>query len=222
MMNILSLRFRTLVPAFFLLFACVAIPKAAYAEGSGDKPIRTIPAQRPAWVDELPEFDDKQCFVGISETASIEQDARMYAQQNAQGSLAAFIETNTRTEMQNAFGRHGKTREDADTEFTELQRTGSLTKGVFTNLKDRGYYTEIYADGKDRKRQKYKVYVRMEIPNAVLQEVVANAIDERRAALERAAAQETDPVKKSVIETTQEILQDVNAGEVVNKPELEP
>jgi len=164
-------------------------------------PIRTIPAQRPAWVDIVPDSPTVQSFIGSAgryATATGNTGARYYAEENGRTQLVAFYGTLLSDKARMYAATNGITNETLAPQVIGQQLNERIAQNVAQALAAREYYTEIYLD--QTNREAFEVYVLMQIDKAIVKRVIDNYGQEQAEAFKKRAAAEQDATRRQQAE----------------------
>jgi len=164
-------------------------------------PIRTMPAQRPAWVDIVPDSPSVQSFIGSAgryATATGNTGARYYAEENGRTQLVAFYGTLLSDKARTYAATYGITSETLAPQVVGQQLNERIAQNVAQALAAREYYTEVYLD--QTNREAYEVYVLMQIDKAIVKRVIDNYGQEQAEAYKKRAAAEQDAARRQQAE----------------------
>lgn len=170
-------------------------------------PIRTIPPQRPAWVDNVPDSSSTQSFVGSAgryATATGNTGARYYAEENGRTQLVAFYGTLLSDKARTYASTFGITSETLAPQVAGQQLNERIAQNVAQALAAREYYTEVYLD--QTNREAFEVYVLMQVDKALVKKVIDNYGQEQAADYKKKAAAEQDAVRKQQLQKASEFF----------------
>jgi predicted small lipoprotein YifL len=171
-------------------------------------PIRTMPAQRPAWVDVVPSTPvTAQSFVGSAgryATATGNTGARYYAEENGRTQLVAYYGTLLSDRARTYASTFGITSETLAPQVAGQQLNERIAQNVAQALGPVEYYTEVYLD--QTNRESYEVYVLMQVDKAIVRRVIDNYGQEQADAYKRRAAAEQDAARKQQLERAAEFF----------------
>jgi len=115
--------------------------QAAIAQAT---PIRTEPAQRPAWVDVVPESKERLSFIGSAgkyATATGNQGARYFAEENGRTQLVDYYGTVMANKARTYAGTYGITSDVLAPQIAGQQLNERIAQNVAQALAAREYYT---------------------------------------------------------------------------------
>jgi hypothetical protein len=170
-------------------------------------PIRTMPAQRPSWVDNVPDTASVQSFIGSAgryATATGNTGARYYAEENGRTQLVAFYGTLLSDKARTYASTFGITSETLAPQVAGQQLNERIAQNVAQALAAREYYTEVYLDQSNR--EAYEVYVLMQIDKAIVRRVIDSYGQEQADAYKKRAAAEQDAARKQQLERAAEFF----------------
>jgi len=217
------MRKRTVV----LLAMLVLIPVMSFAGGKKEKveqpkapvksardvaieqatPIRTEPAARPDWVDNVPDSTTTLSFVGTAgkyATATGNTGARYYAEENGRTQLVDYYGTLMVNKARTYASTYGITSEVLAPQIAGQQLNERLAQNVSQALAPRNYYTLVYLDASNR--EAYEVYVLMQVDKALVRRVIDNYGKEQAADYAKKAAAEQDAARKQQLEKAAEFF----------------
>jgi len=169
------------------------------------KPIRTEPAQRPDWVDNVPDSPTKLSFIGSAgkyATATGNSGARYFAEENGRTQLVDYYGTLMANKARTYAGTFGITSEILAPQIAGQQLNERLAQNVSQALAARNYYTLVYLD--DTNREAFEVYVLMEVDKSLVRRVIDNYGKEQAAEYAKRAAAEQDAARKQQLEKATE------------------
>jgi len=170
-------------------------------------PIRTEPAQRPVWVDNVPDSPTILSFIGNAgryATATGNQGARFYAEENGRTQLVDYYGTLMVNKARTYAGTNGITSDVLAPQVVQQQLNERLAQNVSQALAPRNYYTLVYLDSTNR--EAFEVYVLMEIDKALVRRVIDNYGQEQAADYAKRAAAEQDAVRRQQLEKAAEFF----------------
>jgi hypothetical protein len=172
------------------------------------KPIRTMPAQRPDWVDKVPTTPASvQSFVGSAgryATATGNTGARYYAEENGRTQLVAFYGTLLSDKARTYASTFGITSETLSPQVAGQQLNERIAQNVAQALAPVEYYTEVYLDSTNR--EAFEVYILMQIDKAIVKRAIDSYGQEQAADYAKKAAAEQDAVRKQQLQKTSEFF----------------
>jgi len=181
----------------------IVTPQQAARQQAAEQtlPIRTMPAQRPAWVDNVPDSSSVQSFIGSAgryATATGNTGARYYAEENGRTQLVAFYGTLLSDKARTYAATYGITSETLAPQIVGQQLNERIAQNVAQALAAREYYTEVYLD--QTNREAYEVYVLMQIDKTIVKRVIDNYGQEQAEAYKKRAAAEQDAARRQQAE----------------------
>ena len=204
--------FTVLAAAIIVVTGCVSQPvaearsaRAAAIEQA--TPIRTEPAQRPAWIDTVPDSPTSLSFVGTSEryaTATGDRGARHFAEENGRTQLVDYYGTLMINKARAHAATYGITSDVLAPQIAAQQLNERLAQNVAQALAPRTYYTLVYLDNTNR--EAFEVYVLMEVDKALVKRVIDNYGQEQAADYARRAAAEQDAARRQQLEKAAEFF----------------
>ena len=171
------------------------------------KPIRTEPAQRPEWVDNVPDTPQKLSFVGSAgryATATGNQGARYFAEENGRTQLVDYYGTLMVNQARNHAATYGLTSDVLAPQIVGQQLNERLAQNVSQALAPRSYYTLVYLDSSNR--EAFEVYTLMEVDKALVRRVIDNYGQEEAADYKKKAAAEKDAARRQQLEKAAEFF----------------
>ena len=204
--------FTVLAIAIIAVTGCASQPAAAarsarVAAIEQAVPIRTEPAQRPAWVDTVPDSPTTLSFVGTSEryaTATGDRGARHFAEENGRTQLVDYYGTLMINKARAHAATYGITSDVLAPQIAAQQLNERLAQNVAQALAPRTYYTLVYLDNTNR--EAFEVYVLMEVDKALVKRVIDNYGQEQAADYARRAAAEQDAARRQQLEKAAEFF----------------
>jgi archaellum component FlaG (FlaF/FlaG flagellin family) len=170
-------------------------------------PIRTEPAQRPTWVDSVPDSPTTLSFVGSAgryATATGNTGARYYAEENGRTQLVDYYGTLMVNQARTHAATYGITSDVLAPQIAGQQLNERIAQNVAQALAPREYYTLVYLD--DTNREAFEVYVRMEVDKALVRRVIDNYGQEQAADYAKKAAAEQDAARRQQLEKAAEFF----------------
>ena len=204
--------FTVLAIAIIAVTGCVSQPVAVARSARAAAieqatPIRTEPAQRPAWVDTVPDSPTTLSFVGTSEryaTATGDRGARHFAEENGRTQLVDYYGTLMINKARAHAATYGITSDVLAPQIAAQQLNERLAQNVAQALAPRTYYTLVYLDNTNR--EAFEVYVLMEVDKALVKRVIDNYGQEQAADYARRAAAEQDAARRQQLEKAAEFF----------------
>jgi len=169
--------------------------------------IRTEPAQRPDWVDNVPDSPSTLSLVGSAgryATATGNTGARYYAEENGRTQLVAYYGTLLADKARTYAAVNGITSEVLAPQIAGQQLNERLAQNVAQALAPRNYYTLVYLDSSNR--EAYEVYVLMQVDKAIVRRVIDNYGKDQAADYAKKAAAEQDAARKQQLEKAAEFF----------------
>lgn len=200
------------VLAVAALVGCASKP-AVQAKSARDAaiaqatPIRTEPAQRPEWVDNVPDSPSTLSFVGSAgkfATATGNTGARYYAEENGRTQLVDYYGTLMANKARTYAATYGITSEVLAPQIAGQQLNERLAQNVSQALAPRNYYTLVYLDASNR--EAFEVYVLMQVDKALVRRVIDNYGKEQAADYAKKAAAEQDAARKQQLQKAAEFF----------------
>lgn len=182
-------------------------PSARDAAIEAAKPIRTEPAQRPAWVDEVPDSTTTLSFIGSAgryATATGNHGARYYAEENGRTQLVDYYGTLMANQARTHAATYGITSDVLAPQIAGQQLNERIAQNVAQTLAPRSYYTLVYID--DTNREAFEVYVLMQIDKKIVARVIDNYGKDQAADYAKKAAAEKDAERKKQLEKAAEFF----------------
>ena len=170
-------------------------------------PIRTEPAQRPGWVDSVPDTPQTLSFIGSAgryATATGNQGARYFAEENGRTQLVDYYGTLMVNKARTYAATFGITSDVLAPQIAAQQLNERLAQNVSQALAPRNYYTLVYLDNTNR--EAFEVYVLMEVDKALVRRVIENYGKEQAADYLKKAAAEQDAARKKQLEKAAEFF----------------
>jgi len=189
-----------------VLVGCAGNPKAQaksarQAAIEQATPIRTEPAQKPAWVDVVPDSPSALSFIGTSgryATATGNFGARHYAEENGRTQLVDYYGTVMANKARTHAATYGISSEVLAPQIVGQQLNERIAQNVSQALAPREYYTLVYLDSANR--EAYEVFVLMQVDKALVRRVIDNYGKEQAADYAKKAAAEQDAARKKQLQ----------------------
>jgi hypothetical protein len=194
---------------FLILTACAGSP-AQQQRSARDLaieaalPIRTSAAQRPEWIDTVPQVTNVLNFVGTSLRYATEAQARDNAQENGRRQLVDYYGTVMSNKAREYTATFGISSDVFSPQIAGQQLNQRIAENIAQALGARSFYTEVFLD--DTNREAFTVYVLMEIEKARVANVLADVGQETAANLARQAAEEQDAARRQQMEKAAEFF----------------
>jgi len=202
---------KTILKISLLVFVVNLIFCFAGAENAiGQKYIRTIPTERPDWVDNPPHSNEELVFVGVSKRFSTQTDARNQAQEDGRKQLCDYYGTSMVNEVERISGTFGLSHETFSPQIAGLEIEKRIAQNTVQALKAKSFYTEVYEENAG---EAYIVYVLMVIDKGFVTKIIDNYIKEIADDLRRKAAAEKDAeMRKQIEEASKYLRNDFNSN----------
>jgi hypothetical protein len=203
----------TVVLVMAVIAGCASKPAATPEQSARDRaiaeatPIRTEPAQRPDWVDNVPDSSTTLSFIGSAgkyATTTGSTGARFYAEENGRTQLVDYYGTLMSNQARNYASTFGITSEVLAPQIAAQQLNERLAQNVSQALAPRNYYTLVYLDNSNR--EAFEVYVLMQVDKALVRRVIDNYGQEQAADYARRAAAEQDAARKQQLQKASEFF----------------
>ena len=204
--------FTALAIAIIAVTGCVSQPvaearsaRAAAIEQA--TPIRTEPAQRPLWVDNVPDSPTTLSFIGSAgryATATGNTGARYYAEENGRTQLVDYYGVVMVNKARTYASTYGISSEVFAPEIAGQQLNERIAQNLSQALAPREYYTLVYLDNTNR--EAFEVYVLMQIDKALVKRVIDNYGQEQAADYARRAAAEQDAARRQQLQRAAEFF----------------
>ena len=201
-----------MVLAVAVLIGCASKPEvqtksARQAAIEQATPIRTEPAQKPAWVDVVPDSPSTLSFIGSAgkyATATGNSGARHFAEENGRTQLVDFYGTVMANKARTHAATFGITNEVLAPQIVGQQLNERIAQNVAQALAPREYYTLVYLDSNNR--EAFEVYVLMQVDKALVRRVIDNYGREQAADYAKKAAAEQDATRKQQLQKAAEFF----------------
>jgi hypothetical protein len=167
-------------------------------------PIRTEPAQRPVWMDEVPKSSGTLSFVGLSPRYVLAAQARDEAQQNGRRQLVDYYGTLMVNQGREYTATYGISNEVFSPQVAAQQLNERIAQNVSQALEARSFYTQVYLDATNR--EAFEVGVLMEIDKTRVAKVIDDYGKEEAADLLKKAAAEQDTQRRQQMEKSAEFF----------------
>lgn len=170
-------------------------------------PIRTEPAQRPSWVDLVPDSPTTLSFIGSAgryATATGNQGARFFAEENGRSQLVDYYGTLMVNQARTHAATYGISSDVFAPQVAGQQLNERIAQSVSQALAPREYYTLVYLDVSNR--EAYEVYVLMQIEKTIVRNAINNYGQEQAADYARKAAAEQDAARRQQFENAAEFF----------------
>jgi hypothetical protein len=168
-------------------------------------PIRTEPAQRPDWVDSVPDSATTLSLVGSAgryATATGNTGARYYAEENGRTQLVDYYGTLMANQARTYAATYSIASDVLAPQIAGQQLNERIAERVSQALAPRSYYTLVYLDNTNR--EAFEVYVLMEVDKALVRRTIDNYGQEQVADYAKKAAAEQDAARKQQLEKAAE------------------
>jgi hypothetical protein len=203
------------VLAASILAGCASQPATSTAQAKSErdaaieqsKPIRTEPAQRPDWVDNVPDSPQKLSFIGSAgkyATATGNSGARYFAEENGRTQLVDYYGTLMANKARTYAATFGITSDVLTPQIAGQQLNERLAQNVSQALAPRNYYTLVYLDSTNR--EAFEVFVLMEVDKSLVRRVIDNYGKEQAADYAKKAAAEQDAARKQQLQKAAEFF----------------
>jgi len=202
--------FAALALAVVVVTGCASNPAAQGGRDGGmivATPIRTEPAQRPAWVDNVPDSPTTLSFIGSAgryATATGNMGARYFAEENGRAQLVDYYGTLMVNKARTHAATYGITSDVLAPQIAAQELNERIAQAVSQALAPRSYYTIVYLDNTNR--EAFEVYVLMEVSKALVKRVIDNYGQEQAADYAKKAAAEQDAARKQQLEKAAEFF----------------
>jgi hypothetical protein len=200
------------VLAALVLAGCASKP-AAQAKSARNtaieqsKPIRTEPAQKPAWVDVVPDSPSTLSFIGSAgryATATGNAGARYYAEENGRTQMVDYYGTVMANKARTHIATYGISSDVFAPQIAGQQLNERIAQNVSQALAPREYYTLVYLDSTNR--EAFEVYVLMQVDKDLVRRVIDNYGKEQAADYAKRAAAEQDAARKQQLQKAAEFF----------------
>jgi len=205
----------------FLTFAIIALavtscaskPEVKAAQSArqaaleASKPIRTEPAQRPGWVDSVPDSASTLSFIGTAgryATATGNHGARYFAEENGRTQLVDYYGTVMSNQARTHASTYGISSDVLAPQIAGQQLNERIAQNVSQALAPREYYTLVYLDTTNR--EAFEVYVLMQVDKSLVRRVIDNYGQEQAADYAKRAAAEQDAQRKQQLQKASEFF----------------
>jgi hypothetical protein len=200
-----------------LVMLSVALVTTACASGTPDPqkvraqqianlaPIRTVPAERPSWVDETPKDSRVQYFVGMSQRYATERDARNNAQEDARMQLVDYYGTVMVNKGREYTATAGISSDVFSPQTIGQRLNERIAQNVAQALGEAVYFTAVYFDDTTG-REAFVVATRMEVAKSIVARTIDAFGQEQAADLQKQAAAEQDRTRRQQLEKAAEFF----------------
>jgi len=205
--------FTALAIAAIAITSCAGQPASAPAQTARDaaieaaKPIRTEPAQRPAWVDNVPDSPATLSFIGSAgryATATGNHGSRFFAEENGRTQLVDYYGTVMVNKARTYAATYGITSDVLAPQIAAQQLNERIAQNVAQTLAPREYYTLVYIDNTNR--EAFETFVLMQIEKSLVRRVIDNYGKEQAADYAKKAAAEQDAARRQQLEKAAEFF----------------
>lgn len=162
------------------------------------KPYRTIPAQRPAWIDNIQHSKAELAFVGVSDKFATEAEARNKAQANGRDQLVKYFGTQISDQSRTAKSTYGISSDIFTPQQASQELQEAVSKGLSQKLAAHSFYIEAYLT-KDEEEY-YVAYVMMKIDKSDVNKMLEKYCDDKANETRKKAAAEKDVERKKQLE----------------------
>jgi hypothetical protein len=169
------------------------------------QPIRTVPSQRPDWVDETPKNSRLQYFVGMSQRYATERDARNNAQEDARMQLVDYYGTVMVNKGREYSATVGLSNEVFSPQTVAQRLNERIAQNVAQALGEPVYFTAVYYDDATG-REAFVVAARLEIEKALVARTIDTFGKETAEDLQKQAAAEQDRTRRQQLEKAAEFF----------------
>ena len=186
-------------------------PEAAQAKSDRQRaaeaslPIRTEPAVRPDWIDNVPDSAALQSFVGTSLRMTRANLARNAAMEDGREQLIDYYGTLIENKARTHTATFGIANEVLSPQIAGQQLRNRVATNLSQALAARNYYTEVYLMN-NTNEEGFEVYVLMQIDKAIVKRFLDNYGQEQAADLARKAAAEQDARRRQQLEKAAEFF----------------
>lgn len=158
---------RTVRPALFTIVSLLA----AFSCVTYMQPLlRTEPAERPEWVNTVPEYENAVCFVGVSSRRGAIRDARDDAFVHALRQVARYCGVYISEKAIEISVWRGKSSDTVDPDVMKQCEFIAFIQTEVSGVGAEGYFTEVYAQNG---REAYLVYTLCRVNNTRLEQAIA-------------------------------------------------
>ncbi|GHV46928.1 hypothetical protein AGMMS49546_35830 [Spirochaetia bacterium] len=181
-------------------------PQAARRQAiANSAPIRTEPAQRPAWVDETPKDSKVQYFVGMGNRQYSVNEARNAAYEDARRQLVDYYGTVMVNKGREYTATLGLSSETFDPQTIGQRLNERIAQNVSQALGDWVFFTQVYFDDV-KSTEAYVVAVRGEVAKSIVARTIDTFGQEQAADLKKQAAAAQDAVRRQQLEKAAEFF----------------
>ncbi|MDR0636603.1 MAG: hypothetical protein LBF87_05945 [Treponema sp.] len=168
-------------------------------------PIRTIPAQRPEWVDIMPRYEDTLSFTGTSNRYATEALARNAALEDGRRQLVDYYGTDMVNSAITKTVSAGTLSDTINPAQVAQGLQARISQNTAQALEARAFYVEVYVD--DNNKEAFVAWVWMEIPKRILKRVIDDYTNEQAADLRSKAAASSDEEVRRQFELAAEMME---------------
>ena len=164
-------------------------------------PIRTMPAERPAWVDFVPHSTTTLSFVGSAGRFATEtgnQGSRFFAHENGRVQMIDFIGTAMVNQARTHAATYGISSDVLAPQIAGQQLNERIAQNVAQALAPRAYFTQVFLD--TTHREAFETFVWMEVEKAIVRRAIDLYGNEQAANFARQAAVEQDMARRQQLE----------------------
>ena len=183
------------------------VQTARQAAIEASQPIRTEPAQRPGWVDSVPDSPATLSFIGSAgryATATGNHGARYFAEENGRTQLVDYYGTLMVNQARTHAATYGISSDVLAPQIAGQQLNERIAQNVSKALAPREYYTLTYLDASNR--EAFEVYVLMQVDKALVKRTIDNYGQEQAADYAKKAATEQDAARRQQLERASEFF----------------
>jgi hypothetical protein len=167
-------------------------------------PIRTEPAQRPGWVDSVPQSATTLHFVGTSLRYATSGQARDTAQENGRRQLVDYYGTLMVNKGREYTATYGISNEVFSPQVAAQQLNERIAQNVSQALGASEFFTQVFLD--ETNREAFEVYVLMGVDKTLVARVIDNYGKEAAEDLMKKAASEQDAKRREQMEKAAEFF----------------
>jgi hypothetical protein len=167
-------------------------------------PIRTEPAKRPDWVDNVPDSKEKMSFIGTAGRYATVAETRTLAEKNGREQLADYYGTLVVNKARTFTATYGISSEVLAPQIAAQRLNESLAQNLAQALAPRNYYMLVYLDNTNR--EAFEVYVLMEVEKKIVRQLIDNFGKEQAADLAKRAAAEQDSARRQQLQKAEEFF----------------
>ena len=172
------------IKVVFFIFFVIAAQTMIYAGGTKDKNnstqpaeeirrlVNSIPAERPDWVDKVPQSTTEYYFVGTSLHFNNAANARNNAREDARNQVLKFYGEFIERQAIESGSMSGNTRDTLEAFVVREDEIKSYAENVISQIGTDRYFTEIYINKNNQEEN--IVYVLCQINRQKAEEEIAN------------------------------------------------